>query len=1215
MLGLAFQARKSTAVVVDAALSDNGRLMPPLRVISSALLALVVAACSPAGVESSDPPPAEDTGPDVTPPLDVPAPPADPGTPLEDPGDPTDHLEPPDPGPSPVEDVPTPADEEVGEPDPGPVAPYCEPLTRRCLTDLIAQQCTVTGSHWLDEICESGERCWEAECAPIICTAGEPGEGLCATPNGPALCNPVGTGWLPDPCPGGETCFEGECVDWTCPPGAVSCLGMTAVQACTDGSAWDIVELCEPGGGCAFGACLTACELADLAGRTLACDFVVAAPRGFDAALSVLGATLLIGVPSDSADAVVSVVDLASGEPLAEPISIYQGTSEVVALPATIAPPGPQLGGAGVRVISTAPIALQIVSGSSTVTHDLATVAPTAAAGTDFIVPGWATQSDGVDTRAGWVTVLAATPDTTTTVTVTPRAELAGGGGVIAVKPGQPVSYELLYGQALHLETIPQPKNDLTGTVIQATAPVALFAGHECARVPEGVGACNQLHEQVPPLDQWGSRVLAVPFQKRTATQFDVWRVVAGAEEVIVQTDPPRPGYAVVTLQRGGYVTFHGTEPFEITANGPILVSHFVIAAEYPDHGPECAGKGTGDPAWALEVPVQQYTRRAVLSTASGQQSYHADVVHPDDATLWLDGAPVNVEAEPIGETGYSATALALSEGTHLLTSSRRVGVVSYGYGCGGSYASAGGARVWDLTPPPNVWSPPAANPPPPPPFVGFPQDEDGDEVLDDVDNCVGVANPDQTDSDGDSLGDACDPDKDGDGAPNVSDCAPTDPTKSPLTPESCDGADNDCDELVDEEDALGCTDYFVDVDGDLAGNAGFPLCLCAPVPPYQVLFGGDCIDNDPFVNPWVAEKCDNLDNDCNGAVDEGCDDDLDGWCDGNLTTVGAALVCPSGGGDCLDYSALASPGLLELPDNGVDDDCDGLTDDETEADQPPDCTGIPCQGQSLQAVLCSAELCFGPDFLLDVELASPTDSPIDESFSAVAHLGDAGNDLSPKAGASYLVLSTGKALSTGPHDVVLGGTPVPDPFPNFAHDMHDSVELVLTLIAPAGATGFRVDSLFLSAAFEEDIGKAASDKFYVIVNGPLTTGGEDRVVNHGPCVQPAQYSDTTIDGAPACFIDVNSAFGEACLSPQITNIAGTGYECAGGPGTGGGSSTGWLRTVAAIHAEELFTLRLHIHDTQTGGVDSAVLVDNFRWLSGAIEPGTSALPHPENLP
>ncbi|HEY3243692.1 MAG TPA: thrombospondin type 3 repeat-containing protein, partial [Phycisphaerae bacterium] len=60
--------------------------------------------------------------------------------------------------------------------------------------------------------------------------------------------------------------------------------------------------------------------------------------------------------------------------------------------------------------------------------------------------------------------------------------------------------------------------------------------------------------------------------------------------------------------------------------------------------------------------------------------------------------------------------------------------------------------------------------------------DTDGDGVIDDCDNCRTVFNPNQTDSNGNGTGDACEapppppPDSDGDGVPNSSDNCPTVP-------------------------------------------------------------------------------------------------------------------------------------------------------------------------------------------------------------------------------------------------------------------------------------------------------------------------------------------------------------------------------------------------------------------------------------------------------
>lgn len=271
-----------------------------------------------------------------------------------------------------------------------------------------------------------------------------------------------------------------------------------------------------------------------------------------------------------------------------------------------------------------------------------------------------------------------------TTVTITPEETLSGRPA------GTPYPVALDAGE-VYTATAPstaEGEREVSGTLVSADKPVAVFAGVDCGNV--GVGACDHLMEQMAPTTAWGTSFLLTRFAKTAGG--DPVRVLADLDDTEVRVD----GDLVATLDAGEFheatlMTGGGNTGALVTTSKPAQVSQFMTAGAYVQ-----AVTVSGDPSSLIVPPYQQFLSAYTLATAGAIFPFNAiNIAIPTTAvaSFRLDGDPVDPdEFAAIGSTGFSSAQLLVADGTHNLIANQPFGAFSYGAAGSNSYAYAGGA-------------------------------------------------------------------------------------------------------------------------------------------------------------------------------------------------------------------------------------------------------------------------------------------------------------------------------------------------------------------------------------------------------------------------------------------------------------------------------------------------------------------------------------------
>lgn len=527
-----------------------------------------------------------------------------------------------------------------------------------------------------------------------------------------------------------------------CLPGERYCHGDNVRDCSPVGTAGTILQTCDTGVGesCSQGECLGACEAAARRRDYVGCEYWPTPVSNTAVPDSVFSDNF--GVVVHNANALPATVTIDLGGTQVAEATVAPGEMRTFELLLDTGLHMPLTGAASMRVAgaayhltATLPVtAYQFnpldyaLDGSNSHSNDAALLLPTHVLTGDYVV--MARQSSGVRSvvpdgqlfmSPGLVAIVGTEDNTVVTVTTT--AHIAGGDTIAPLQPGDHEQFTLGRGEVLQLASL-DPEEcagghlkgneycdmgaayDLTGSIIAASAPVAVIAGHDCAFVPYDNWACDHLEEQLPPLQTWGKEFVV----SRTAPQHDaahpeepnLLRILSGANDNHITLDPHLPGVGDgLTLHRGQWRELPTHVDVHVRGTGPLMIGQFMVGQS--SYSPMWM-ENKGDPSFGIVVPLVQYRQRYTFLAPDTIPLNYVNVVKPVTGlvdTVYLDGVPIEEAAfgPAIGGSAFGVARLIIDGGGHLIESEGPVGISVYGVASYTSYLYPGGLNLNHVNP------------------------------------------------------------------------------------------------------------------------------------------------------------------------------------------------------------------------------------------------------------------------------------------------------------------------------------------------------------------------------------------------------------------------------------------------------------------------------------------------------------------------------------
>jgi len=297
-----------------------------------------------------------------------------------------------------------------------------------------------------------------------------------------------------------------------------------------------------------------------------------------------------------------------------------------------------------------------------------------------------------------------------TRITIAPTAPMLFGGR-------NPTPIVLNKGDVYLVQSLPSTSinYDLTGTNISSDKPIAVFAGHQRARIPQDGGfdlnSRDCLVEQMVPTTNYGKSAFLTPYplpQDASPVGWDVYRVLAAMDSTVIYVDSNR----VATLNAGQFFSGRLTRAAEMYSDKPFMVAQYKKTSSTGN-----TGLANSDPFMMMIPPYEQFLPSYRFISAQAVQLnsnfervkvynfQYVNIVAPQTVIdkVVLDGATVSAnQFTRIGGSRFYYATIQINDGVHSVSAPEPIGIYVYGYGPANSYGYIGGMSftLFDFRPP-----------------------------------------------------------------------------------------------------------------------------------------------------------------------------------------------------------------------------------------------------------------------------------------------------------------------------------------------------------------------------------------------------------------------------------------------------------------------------------------------------------------------------------